>query len=257
MLKRVIFLPFIASAAFAGANNICFEYPNSSYILENSKIVQQKNPATGKIDYKDKVTVLDSKKYRLILAVKKKPTKLHNHSIFLVKKKSGEILDFTSFSCPDSSPNPKRFYCYGECDSGIISFEKRGEINFKTGGITVGDSPDAPEGTWRIKPKYEADLPAPVAIECPKRIASMNIAPNGDDKEYIKHEIKYLVKPMKYVCYKSKNISKSSGKTVYHGCRYTRSKCDDYYPGWKEFGHYPNEKAALKAYERCKFGDKH
>lgn len=253
MFKKIVFLPFIV-VVFINAKNICYEYPSSSFTITNTKTVQQKNPATGEIYFKDKVTVLDSKKYRLILAISKKPTKLHNHYIFLVRKKDGKILEFQSFHCPNSSPNPKRFYCYGERDSGIISFEAKNEINFKTDGITMGDSPDALEGIWKIKPKYEADLPAPVKIECPKKIASMNLAPRYN-KYYIKSILNF-VKPIKYVCYKSKTISKSSGKTLYHGCRYSRIKCDEYHPGWKKFGHYPNEQMALKAYERCKLHGK-
>ncbi len=252
MFKRLMILVFVTVGVFATQNNICFEYPSSSYIVENTKVVKGIDPLSSETTYKDKVSTLDSGKHRVVLAIKKKPTRLHNHYIFLIKKSNGKILGYKTFSCPDKSLTAKRFYCYGACDGGIISFEENREINFKTHGINIGDSPDAPEGFWEIKSKYEADMPTPRQVKCPDKIASMNISPNENNKKYIESEVKYFDKPVKYVCYRSKSISKSSKKAVYHGCRYTKGECNSYYPGWKKFGYYPDEQAAMKAFERCR-----
>ncbi len=246
MLKRVFIFGAISIYAFGG-NNLCFEYPASSYILTNTKYIQEK----GKDKEKEIVTSLNSKNYRLILAISKHPTRLHNHYIFLIKKLNSHILNYTPFSCPDKSLNPKRFYCYGESDNGIISFERDNRINFKTGGIGVGDSPDDPIGTWEIKPRYEADLPIPKSIKCPSNISSKNITPNANNRQYIDSEVKYFSKyKIRYICYSSKTIK--NGKVIYHGCRYMKDKCDSYYPGFKSFGYYPSEEEAMKAFDRCR-----
>ena len=245
-MKRVFLIGLVAIEVAIAGDNLCFEYPSSSYTLTNTRYIQQK----GKDEPKEIIKKLDTKKYRLILAISKHPTRLHNHYIFLIKKASGDELDYTPFECPDKSLNPKYFYCYAESDNGIISFERDNRINFKTASIGVGDSPDSPKGTWEIRPKYEADLPAPKSIKCPTQIASQNINLNANNKKYIDSEVKYFSKNiLSYVCYASKVILKSR-KAIYKGCRFTKDKCDSY--GWKSFGHYLSEEETLKAFERCK-----
>ena len=139
-------------------------------------------------------------------------------------------------------------YCYGECDSGIVSIEKNKAVNFKTESITLGE----PMNMWEIQPANEADMSMPQEVSCPESIEKMQLSAYEQNSAYIDEMVESLDKPIMYVCYTSKNIIKSSGKATYHGCRFTRSKCDDYAPGWKHFGKYGSEKKTLQAFERCK-----
>ena len=252
-IKNFIFIFIgLSMTGFAAQDTVCYEYPSDSYRIINTKSLAVKDPKTKEVDYKDLNTQLDSRKYRLILAGSKSAGKLHTHYFFLLDRKSGTVIDFQTSECPSPQPNPERLYCYGECDSGIYSIEKEGQINFKTDGITIGETIDAPEGIWEIKPAQNADLPKPTTITCPGSISSRDLAPNKDNQPYIDAEIKSLVKPIRYVCYSAKRISDKEKKPIYEGCRFTRDQCDGYYPGWKQFGHYPSEEATMQAFKRCR-----
>ncbi|HFS82530.1 MAG TPA: hypothetical protein ENK71_01035 [Epsilonproteobacteria bacterium] len=252
MIKKLTLLSVaLFSTSIYGDGNLCYEYPPDSYQLINTKSITVTDPRTHKIDNRDLTTKLDSHRYRLILASPRAASRLHPHYFFLLDRESGKVIDFQTSECPSSSPKPKRLYCYGECDSGIYTVENDGRINFKTDGITIGESVDAPEGTWEVKAAGDADLPKPSAVTCPVRIASMDLDPNRDNQAHIENQIKSLVKPIHYVCYRSKKRADQNHKPLYRGCRFTRDRCDNYYPGWRQFGHYGTEEEAMQAYDRC------
>jgi len=188
----------------------------------------------------------------MLMAVPENAGKLHIHRFFLIERKSGKILGDHTWECPDSSLSPKRYYCYGECDGGIISIEQDGRINFKTSSIRIDKTTGTFTESWEIFPAKETDLPAPAPLSCPAEIASIQLDPNADNETYIKNQINTLVTPVHYICYSRKESLQEVNRSIYHGCRFTRIPCNSHDTAWHTFGKYPNEKEAMKAFERCR-----
>ena len=254
MRAGVFVLMTLAAATVATAENLCYEYPPQSYKIVYNRLRITTDPESGETKYQEIRLTPRSDGYRLLMAAEKNPGRLHVHGFFLLERQSGKVLESNIWTCPDPSPHPRRYYCYGECDSGIVSIERNGSVNFKTASIRLGESVDMPDdpGEWEISPAVEADLPAPAPVPCPPEIASMRLDLNADNTIYIENEIKNLVAPILYVCYRTKETDPRSGRSVYHGCRFTRDTCDGYYPGWKSFGTYRSEKEAMEAFRRCR-----
>jgi len=194
-----------------GDDNVCYEYPYNSYILVNTSAPEFMDPKTKKFILQKPAGRVESRKYRLILAHPKASSRLYPHYFFLLRKENGTVFDFQNSECPSPSPDPERYYCYGECDSGIVSIERNGQVNFKTGRISFG----VPiTGTWELRPAEGADLPEPRPITCPSEIAKRNLDPNRGNEEHIDYQIETLVKPIRYICYASKKYSAARGKVI-------------------------------------------
>jgi hypothetical protein len=232
------------------SKNLCYEYPATSYILINERVEVVKNPRPGEKNYRSINARLETGNYRLILVRSRPASRSHIHTVTLMDKKKNIILDTQYFQCPDRASRPDRYYCYGECDGGIIGIERDGRIHFKTDRISIGETIDDPRGMWSIYPLNDPDLPRPESIPCPDDIATSDLDLNRDNPAAVDSDIAQLVRPMRYVCYHSKRNSSDRKHPVYQGCRMTRGSCDGFMH-LKRFGYYPTEAEAKKALIRC------
>ena len=224
----------------------CYEYPSEAVALLHETV---KNFPDG--HFKDSKAKVDPVTYRLLLVVPEKTGELNWRYIYLLKRKNDEEVSWQSFECKAKKDSAKGYLCQGECDAGSLDLDSYYNIISMPYGITLGDSIDAPEGTWDVDLVKKGRLVRAKKIPCPKSVLRDDLQDGAITGNYTEEPGSRDHIKGRFVCYVEKSIKNIDGKTQtqYSGCQIHEESCEAM--GLMHFGHYPSNSATIGALERC------
>ncbi len=228
----------VTGTAIAGTPK-CFEYPPNDFRLDYEMV----NPPVGSNVEMDHIEPVDASGYRLVLLEHTPPGSIPQLQLHLLKKGDNTNLGYLLMECLPRREMAGAMECHGECDGGMALLNRTRDMLVLTDGLGFEDDKG---GVWRIGFRHPEGRLKASEISCPTSLRHEKFFPL--DEAYIRETLKHNTLPVRYVCYRKKEVK---GDTVrYVGCEIDRYSCKE--ERLMRFGHYASEAETYRAFVRCR-----